>query len=71
MTVARLRLAPTGGTATHAKRAGRQSPPTGAPKAPREPPSPTVLAPQKRTWAAPAMSVAAAHTSRAACESAT
>ena len=46
MTVARLRLAPAGETAGF----------------PREPPSPTALAPQQRLGAAPAMSVAAANT---------
>ncbi len=63
MTVARLWLARAGGTAPHAKRAGKQSPPRGAPSAPREPPSPIDIAPQNLLAAAPAMSVAAAETS--------
>jgi len=54
MIVARLRLAPTGGTAG----------------SPREPPSPNPSAPQEPLVAPPAMSVAAAETSRARSEAA-
>ncbi len=53
MTVARLRLTPTGGTAG----------------SPREPPSLNAFAPLQRHLAAPAMSVAAAKTSGMALES--
>jgi hypothetical protein len=52
MTVARLRLAPVGGTAG----------------SPHEPPFPNLVAPQQRHWAAPAMSVAAARTTRRGVE---
>jgi len=55
MIVARLRLAPAGETAGF----------------PREPPSPTALAPQERPGAAPAMSVAAEKTFRRAVEAGT
>ena len=52
MTVARLRLALAGGTAG----------------SPHGPPSLIALAPQGRLWAAPAMSVAAANTTRSGVE---
>ncbi len=65
MTVARRAscdLARTGETLTAREACQASRAPSGAPEAPRVPPSPTAFVPQKRIAAAPAMSVAAAKT---------
>jgi hypothetical protein len=66
MTSLALQLALAGETATAREACEVDTAPNWAPKASREPPSPTPFAPQRPLEAAPAMSVAAARSCKTA-----